>query len=342
MYRHGVHHLTLCDSNTTPTPDVLRSLANNYPNLQTVVAKCQLGGIEITVKSSQCPMNDISDKVLVEVSSIKDVDDPGWIFPGWVRYEHTRLPTIDSDDTQLHIINCGRDESLPYINLQCMEDPDLLHLLLRLAPPRLLAVVGQPYKNVVDLRCLVAGVAGEELYQICEMMLQLKRLHIVIHIFDDAGFGYYEHLSMLTQLESLGIWIQNFEMPEYPAMPIDLASHLCSLDIEWDVMAYDIENAERIFTNLEKLVVWFRFGEEYEDMDPEDIFQAIDPLIPPQCQVQFRYTVELAEWPVDRALLDWEERTLIDSIPQWEAYIANKRQVGAREVEEVEEAEEAV
>jgi hypothetical protein len=112
-----------------PPPTLNHQVSESIRN-----AECHLGPMIIKVKLSHwrtihSGSGRISGlgKVLVEISTIRNVHGHALGFPAL--FDHTLLPTISSASTQLHIIKCGRDESLPYVNLQgtCLSDlSDLL------------------------------------------------------------------------------------------------------------------------------------------------------------------------------------------------------------------------
>ena len=83
-------------------------------------------------------------------------------------FSHTLLPTINSTNAQLHTINCGHDESLPYVNLYTSSRRNLANLFKHLAPPTM--------TTVVDFRCFLGSTEGLDVEEVCEMMPQLKRL----------------------------------------------------------------------------------------------------------------------------------------------------------------------
>ena len=141
----------------------------------------------------------------------------------------------------------------------------------------------------------------------------------------------YGDLPHVDRIYARLLWFLNYDnMPGiYSATPKDLAGRLCSLDIGWSGMSGNFANGEHIFTNLQKLVIWFDLEDVYKDIDMEHLAESIDRVIPPQCQVQLRYIMESPNWPANRVLLNREEDDFIDHILQWEAYIVNRRSEGS-------------
>jgi hypothetical protein len=161
-YRRGVRYLNLSSRYETLSHSTFKELSVRYPRVKYIRSGCMLWDMTISVKLSHwnyCLPGSHKrsglDKVLAEIYSIKHL--PEELLGDPDQMEHTLLPVINSDNARLHIINCGHDNSLPYVNLCTMASSNLYVILSRLAPPRMLTV-DNPFRNVVDLQCFVAYI----------------------------------------------------------------------------------------------------------------------------------------------------------------------------------------
>jgi hypothetical protein len=344
-YRGGVQHLHLFPTQLSPPHTTLLQLADTYPNLQSIEVECSLGDMIITVILTQwhASANDRRKKsgkksglgkVLVKISNIKAPQGYD-IIRRFSRIHKSFKPTINSADARMHIIDSGRDESVPFIDLYAANIACLLGLLGRLDPAPATAVFPSScFVNVIDLRCLVASIQASQLQQICEMMPQLRRLHIVIKVLnDELDFEFYPSLCNLRHLESLGMWFTRRFMWTYPDMPYDLAERLQSLNVGWSSMLANLARRDLIFPSLQELVIWFDIGHRLESFnrDPnftEDLAQRLERILQPRCQVKFRYITGTSHSDRIFSRRELDEIDLFaDRLTQWEFDLKIRRSI---------------